>query len=255
MAFSVPFLNNVFGGGPSKSSGPNKPIQQFVASVKQGALARTNRFAVMFTPPAGVNSSPLIKTLLFCETVQLPGANFSTVQNRSFGEFREVPYEKLYEQITMTFYVDNDMAVKNLFDEWQGCIYDPITRTFGYYNDYTTNMTIEVQDINDNTRYEVTLYEVYPKTISSISLDNNSKDVMKLSVGMQYKYWTASTKTVIGDGQKIDDSLIGKFTKNFNQFQTKLNSVLGDRLGNAVTGGALTYGVTKIPGLLGKLRF
>ena len=52
------------------------------------------------------------------------------------GEFREVPYEKLYEPINMTFYVDNDMQVKKLFDEWMSLISDPSTRTYNYYNNY-----------------------------------------------------------------------------------------------------------------------
>lgn len=251
MSLSIPFLS----GGPSKTSGSKKPIQEFVSNVKQGALARTNRFAVLFTPPAGVESSNLAKVLLFCDSAQLPGANFSTVQNRTFGEFREVPYEKLYDQITMTFYVDNDMAVKRLFDQWQDAIFDPVTRTFGYYKNYTTNLKIEVQDINDNTRYEIDLFECYPKTISNIQMDASSKDIMKLTIGFQYKYWESSTKTNIANGQKIGGSMIDKFTQNFNQFQGQLNSILGDRLGNAVTGSAISYGVTKIPGLLGNLRF
>ena len=255
MSFSVPFLNNLTGGGADKKANANKPINQFVAQVKQGALARSNRFAVMFTP-MGINDySALQKVLLFCDQVQLPGVNFSTVQNRTFGEFREVPYEKLYDQITMSFYVDKDMQVKYLFDQWQQAIMDPVTRTFNYYDSYTTNMVIEVQDINDNTRYEMTLWECYPKTVSSIQLDQANKDVMKLQVGLQYKYWTATTKSTTDDGNKIGNGLIDKFTQNFNKFQGQLNSVLGDRLGNAVTGGAMTYGVTKIPGLLGKLRF
>jgi hypothetical protein len=255
MAFSVPFLNNLTGGGPDKKANANKPINQFVSQVKTGALARSNRFAVMFTPMGISDYSALQKVLLFCEQVQLPGANFSTVQNRSFGEFREVPYEKLYDQITMTFYVDKDMQVKYLFDQWQQAIQDPVTRTFNYYDSYTTNMVIEVQDINDNTRYQMTLYECYPKSISSVQMDHSNKDVMRIQVGIQYKYWESTTvSTIDGDGNKIGNGLIDKFTQNFNKFQSGLNSVLGDRLGNAVTGGAMTYGVTKIPGLLGSLR-
>lgn len=234
----------------NREKNASKPVNRFIAQVKSGAMARTNRFAVLFTPPAGVNFAPLQKTLLFCDQVQLPGINFSTVQNRTFGEFREVPYEKLYDQVNMTFYVDNDLSVKALFDEWINVISDPVTRTWNYYDKYTTNMTIEVQDLNDNTRYEMTLYECYPKLVSSIQLDNAAKDVMKLQVQMQYKYWTSSTVTTLDNGQKINNSLIDKFTKNFQGFQQELNKLLGDRAGNFVTGSAITYGVTKLPGLL-----
>lgn len=254
MALTVPFLSS----GPKATSGSRKPIEQFVSTVKQGALARTNRFAVQMATPKGmteVNLSAFQNVLLFCDSAQLPGANFSTTQNRTFGEFREVPYEKLYDQVSMTFYVDNKMSVKEFFDDWQNVIYNPATRTFGYYKDYVTDLTVLVQDINDNTCYAVTLFECYPKTISNIQLDAASKDVMKVTVGFQYKYWGASTVSPMANGDQINNGILDKFKSNFNKFQSALNGILGDRLGNAITGSAVSYGVTKLPGLLGRLKF
>lgn len=247
MALNLPFLTKDAARDPRTA---NKPINQFIAQVKAGAMARSNRFAVLFTPPAGVSPANLQNILLFCDTVQIPGINYSTVQNRTFGEFREVPYERLYDAINMTFYVDVDMKVKTLFDNWINVVQNPNTRTFNYYNNYISNMIIEVQDINDNTRYEVVLYECYPKNIGAVSLDQSNKDPMKLSVTMQYKYWTAGPKTELATGEKIPSTWYDKFTKNFDQFQRGLNSVVGDKVGNFITGSAITYGVTKLPGLL-----
>lgn len=247
MALNLPFLTK---NAPRDATTANKPINRFIAEIKGGALARTNRFAVLFTPPAGVNPADLQKVLLFCDQVQLPGANYSTVQNRTYGEFRETPYEKIYDNISMSFYVDNDMKVKALFDDWMNVISNPVTRTYNYYNKYITNMVIEVQDLNDNTRYEVTLWECYPKGISSIQMDYASKDVMKLQVNMQYKYWTATPMTQLADGQKVPLTLMDKFTKNFTGFQEALNKTIGASAGNFLTGAAGAYGVSKLSGLL-----
>ena len=126
---------------------------------QDGTGGRTLTWNSIFKWPAGVAPTALQNVLLFCDQVQLPGANYSTVQNRTFGEFREVPYEKLYDNITMSFFVDTNMEVKKLFDQWQNQISNPITRTYNYYNNYARNMVIEVQDINDNTRYSVCLWE------------------------------------------------------------------------------------------------
>ena len=204
----------------------------------------------MFTPPAGINPGNLQKILLFCDQIQLPGTNYSTTQNRMFGEFREVPYEKLYDNITMSFYVDVDMKVKSLFDDWSNLISNPVTKTYNYYNTYITDMHIEVQDINDKTRYEMTLFECYPKTISSIQMDYAAKDVMKISIGMQYKNWIASPKSPLADGQKVPTNLLDRMTQNFTGFQETINNTLGTRAGNFLTGSVLSYGVTKLPGLL-----
>ena len=225
-------------------------LKDFISQVKKGSIARNNRYAVIFTPPARVNPGALQKVLLFCDQIQLPGVNYSTTQNRTFGEFRETPYEKLYDNLTMSFYVDNDMKVKGLFDDWIGSIQDPITRKFSYYNDYISNMTIEIQDLQNKTRYEMTLWECYPKNISSIQLDYANKDFMKMTVSMQYKYWTSTTISPLADGQKIPTNFIDKLTQNFTGFQEQLNGVIGERAGNFVTGALGSAVVTKLPGLL-----
>lgn len=247
MALNLPFL------AKDALRKPPKPgsIGDFVSQVKAGAMARQNRFAIMFDLPKTMsNPQALKKVLLFCDTVQLPGVNFSTIQNRTYGEFREVPYEKLYDNVNMTFYVDNDLKVKDLFDGWINQIQNPSTRNWSYYNDYTTTMSIEIQDINDNTRYELTMHECYPKNIGSINLDQASKEVMKLPVTIQYKYWTASPVTQLKEGEKVPTSWFDKLNKNFTGFQEALNRTVGERAGNFLTGSALTYGVSKLPGLL-----
>jgi hypothetical protein len=50
-------------------------------------------------------------------------------------------------------------------------------------------MQIEVEDTSNRLRHRTYIYEAYPKTISPIQMDYASKDVMKLQVNMQYKYW------------------------------------------------------------------
>jgi len=167
-------------------------LNDFIAQVKQNGMARTNRFAVEFALPnslQGFDLNSLRTALLFCDQVQLPGLNINTTDTRSFGEVRKAPYEKLFEDINMSFYVDKDMVIKDLFDTWHDSIMDRNTRTFEYYDNYVTPITIYVQDINDNNTYTVMLYEAFPKSIGAVQLDYAAKDVMKLSVNFAYKNW------------------------------------------------------------------
>ena len=226
-------------------------LNDFIAQVKTGSIARNNRYTVMFGPPKELAAEQrlLESVLLFCDQVQLPGVNFSTVQNRTFGEFREVPYEKLFDNISMSFYVDQSMQVKTLFDNWINTIQDQSTRTFGYYNDYITNMEIEVQDTQDKTRYQVTLWECYPKTIGSIQLDYANKDIMKLQVTMQYKYWTASSVSVLASGEEIPEVYFDQYNQNYTGFQRDLNNVIGPRPSNFSTG-ARSAVISQLPSLL-----
>lgn len=217
-------------------------INNFISEVKVGGLARQNRFAVLFTPPVDIGTPELQKVLLFCDTSQLPGVNFSTVQNRTYGEFREIPYEKLYDNLNMSFYVDTQMKVKSLFDSWINKIQNPVTRNFNYYNNYTCEMTIDVQDTVDRTRYQLTLYECYPKTLGAISLDYASKEIMKLPVTMQYKYWTATAVSAnpFGDDiELVESKLFEQSVNDFTGFQEALNRTTGTTGGNFLSGSGI----------------
>jgi hypothetical protein len=190
-------------------------IKDFIAQVKSSGMARTNRYAVEIGIPFKFDTYTLQTALLFCDQVQIPGLNYNTNENRSFGEVRKAPYEKLFEDINMSFYVDKDMQVKKLFDVWQNSIMDPNTRTFNYYDSYVSDIKVYVQDINDNKTYTVTMHEAFPKSVGAIQLDYAGKDVMKLSVNFAYKWYETST-TIQGVNHPVDP--INSFTSRLSNF-------------------------------------
>lgn len=167
-----------------------KPLNDFISEIKKDGLARQNRFSVLITQPKGMltrgYSLELIQ--LFCEQAVLPGITYASQPIKTFGEDREVVYDRNFDDITLTFLVDRNMKVKSFFDDWSNVIINQSTRLMGFYENYTTTLIVYVQDVDDKDVYASILYEVYPKNISQIQLDNNSKDVMKLSVTFAYKY-------------------------------------------------------------------
>jgi hypothetical protein len=172
-------------------------LNEFIANVKMG-MAKTSFFSVLLTLPKALSNyepsrSNMNKILLFCDQAQIPGVSFSTNQVRSYGEFREMAYEKLYEPIQLSFYVDVDMSVKKLFDAWVSIVQNPKTRDFYYPDDYSTDkFDIIVQDSMDSPKYTISLFKAYPKTIAPIQLDYSSKDIMKMQVTMVYQYYEVS---------------------------------------------------------------
>lgn len=234
----------------------------FVAKISSG-LARTSRFTVRITPPPVIRNDPSISgsglqnILLLCDTVSLPGASINTSQNRIFGETREIPTEMVYAPIQMTFLVDIDMNVKKLFDNWiiHG-VQNGNTRSFNYYNDYVADMDIFVQDVADGNRYVVYLYEAYPKAIGPIQLDYSAKDIMKVTVDMQYKFWRSERQVPASNpsGSTLGWEAIqhavdhaDNFTNDFTGFQESVNqnlSVTPETMVNITTTAPVThYGV------------
>lgn len=204
-------------------------LNEFIAGVRNG-MARNTHFEVELTLPSALaNNEPIKsnmrKVLLFCDQAPLPGYSFGSNQVRSYGEFREVPYEKLYEQVQLSFYVDVDMHVKSLFDRWAELIQDPTTRDFSYYNSYTTDsIRIFVKDVQDNSRYVCVLNKAYPKIIAPIQLDYASKEVMKLQVTFVYEFATfhqlggASTQNEVFIVPNINQSL-GNYNYGYNNVE------------------------------------
>lgn len=197
-------------------------LNDFVGSIAREGLMRTNRFSVMLSIPQAVSrgsyTTDLRKVLLYCDTINIPGISVATTEAKTYGEIREMPYQRLFEPITMTFFVDNSMNVKLLFDAWLAAIIDPGSRIINYYKDYISTMTISIQDINEKSRYQVTAYECYPKSVSSIQMDYASKDVMKVTVTMVCKYWESNSIMQTTQNSSID-KIPNKYFTNFNSFQ------------------------------------
>lgn len=204
---------------------PNQ-IDQFIANIKGDGLARMNRYQVIFSPPMAIEQGNLENILLLCDQAQLPGVNYSTVPNRTFGEFRETPYERLYDTANFSFLVDQNMYVKFMFDSWMYQIQDFGTKQFNYYNNYITDIEIYVEDLEDNQKYKIKLYEAYPKAIGAIQMDYASKDIMRLNVTMQYRNWDSyimkdsveAIDTPIDTQQYVDD-----FVNFQNEYATLFN--------------------------------
>jgi hypothetical protein len=226
-------------------------LREFISNVKSGGIMKSSRYSVFMSVPTGMSGiSDLRKLLLFCSETQLPGLNLSTTQVRTFGEFREAPYEKLYDNINMSFYVDQAMEVKTFFDNWMTLIQGK-NRKFEYYDNYVTDIQIYVEDARDDSRYVVKLYECYPKTISPVSVNYDNKEAMKLQVSMNYKYWesyplAASTKPEPGPWDflnkfpTINNRPAGEFLSDFGGFQSAFNNTFPETQ-NVTTGVTSIY--------------
>jgi len=195
-------------------------IQEFITRIKDIGLARTNRYKVTIgTPDARRGSSEWANTLkdvsLLCDAATLPGINVESMPHRIYGESREMPYGVSYQPITLNFYMDAPLNLKRLFDDWVASIIDPVSRSIGYYDDYRSNILIEMVDVQgiadvsqvanvqrdigkrpaiaDRSRYKIELVDAWPKTVGDIPLNLDSREVAKLPVTFQYKYWKPVT--------------------------------------------------------------
>lgn len=207
----------------------------FIANVKNGGLAKTTYYTVMISPPKAMLNdnrefnTDLNKYILFCDAAELPSSSIHSTDTSVYGEVRETPTQRAYGGLTLSFYVDIDLQIKLMFDSWMNLIIDPISRTHGYYDDYTSIVEIIVYDVNEVPKYAMQLHECYPKDIQAINLAYaTDTSPMKLSVSMQYKYYRIFDYEGISLEEPVQEAIrqVASIILPTNAQQGLLNGVL-----------------------------
>lgn len=175
-------------------------ISQFKSSFTK-ELARPNKFDVNIPVPLTlipyVNNA---KNLIYrCENANLPGRNFATVEQKiGSNPVEKYPYLTTFNDIDLTFIVDDDMNQKVFFDAWLNFINPQYNYNFRYKGDYATPITINQYDVTNQISYSVNLYDAYPVSINQLDLDWSSDGYHKLVVTFAYTYWQNNSLQAYG---------------------------------------------------------
>jgi len=165
-------------------------ITDFISSF-QNDLARPNRFDVNIPIPLTlIQYRNISQSLTFrCESTNLPGRTIATTDQKIYNIVEKFPNQTTYQDMDMTFLVGGDMAEKQFFDAWLELINPTTNFNFKYKGDYSTSITINQYDINNNLTYTIELIDAYPIAVNQLDLDWSNDGYHKLSVVFAYTYW------------------------------------------------------------------
>lgn len=180
-----------------------------------GDLARNNRFDVSIPVPVGL--LPYVRyarDLQYrCETAQLPGRSLATLEHKTYGPIEKHPYMSTYNDIDLTFIVEDGMEQKVFFDTWINYINPTYNNNFRYKENYAVNLGINQYDLQNQLTYSVNLFDAYPVSMNQLDLDWNSEGYHKLTVTFAYTYW--KNNTLLGLGTEILDSAMDTVVREF----------------------------------------
>ena len=212
--------------GPIKTSELKSRILQ---------LAQTSVYQIKLSPPTAVLSHLRQNGFdyaadgenmeLLCNSAVLPGSSLKT--HDIVGDFQGVSekmaYQRMYdESVDLTFYVDHDYKVINLFDGWLDYISGKgsgqrLSRNsalsyaanyrMNYPNSYKTNMYIvkfekdvstDKDIFNDDKTFQLTytLVNAFPKTIVSTPISYEGSQILKYSVSMSIQRYVRNVDTI-----------------------------------------------------------
>ena len=125
---------------------------------------------------------------LNCYNAQIPGVSLATT-DKDIG-YRGVAYQKLYDDVLLSFYCRENFAELELMQTWLNRISNPINNHLEYYDKYVS--TIHIINISrDNSKtLTTTLHDAYPKKIDPMQLDYGSNDIMRMTVNFTYRHFT-----------------------------------------------------------------
>lgn len=155
-------------------------------------LARPNRFDVIINTPLVL--TPYIgdvKKLTYrCENAQLPGRTFATTEQKiGSNPIEKYPYLTTFNDIDLTFLVDDDMQQKIFFDAWFELINPSFNFNYQYKSNYATTIVINQYDLKNDLTYSVTLYDAYPVSMNQMDLDWSNDQAHKMVVTFAYTRW------------------------------------------------------------------
>jgi len=194
-----------------------------------GDLARTSRFDVEI--PLPLTLVPYIKSArrlnYRCEVANLPGRTFATTDQKTYGPIEKHPYLTTYNDIDLTFIVDDDMQQRLLFDGWLNYINPTYNYNMRYKENYATTLTINQYNVSNEKTYAVSLMDAYPVSMNQLDLDWNGDGYHKLTVTFAYTYWRNLSLQALG--MDLLDAGLDSIASGMGG--------LGGSIGNAVSSG------------------
>ena len=174
----------------------------------QYGFSSPNKYRVEFHLPKGVvenppNNAPFYisdmpgtqgmlgeQVTLMCSAAELPSKSFLTTEHRHNNLSLKLPYMASFDDVTFTFYASDNMLERAYFEAWMATVYNTSDGTLNFYDEYVGNIIVKVLDRNQNTSYEVKLYEAYPVSMNAVNFSyGSSNEVTQISIGFAYRYW------------------------------------------------------------------
>jgi len=168
-----------------------------------GGFAFSDKYSVEFLsmPSLSFNFQDLKLLGLTCENTSLPTRSIQAAEKLIYGTSYQMPYKHAYGEISMTFYLTEDLALKSFFDAWLDKIIDPLTGNIGYHQDYTCDIKISkfkrsAANESANPAYAVKLFSAWPSIVAEVAMTHASTDIAKLPITFQYKKWLEASSTI-----------------------------------------------------------
>lgn len=157
-----------------------------------GLGARANKYRIIINPKGGGPSGAFVDTL--AKNTTIPARGFADISLYVQGRLINIAGEAEYDGTwSVTFMDTQEHTLRGKFNDWMNFIDNYATHNRGATDHNSYMGTATVQQLNTATNeptasYE--LYNLYPKSMSEISLSDDSQELVEFTVDFNYSHWT-----------------------------------------------------------------
>jgi len=177
-------------------------------------LAQTSQYQVVFgglpinlqqhLNARGVSSFYISEDVgLMCSSASLPGSSFGTadIVGNFMGVTEKIAHTRLYTQIELEFYIDNDYKVLKFLEHWMEFISGGSgvqEQQKGYYyrmsypDDYKCNQTKIIKFERDyKKQLEYTFIGMFPLALNATAVNYGNSEILKATATFNYDRYLA----------------------------------------------------------------
>jgi hypothetical protein len=180
--------------------------RQYINSRK--FVQNPSHYKVEISPGKGKDNQSVPLTVLYPDSVLLPGRNFINTPFGYYGPEFPIPLRREYNELSMNFIVYQDWHERKYFEEWMDSIlpYSPDTSTLASdvlpsnFEDRLRNIEISFSNrpsdkspiqSSNSINYGFNLYYCYPILITPTSFSSDNSGYTIFTINMAFKYYKA----------------------------------------------------------------
>jgi len=164
---------------------PKFDIDSYRANFQGGARAYLFYFKPNFPSAVGGDTE---KATYLVRSTSLPETSSDEIVTNWHGFDFKMAGKYTYTDWTVTFNVDRDAAIQQMFHNWAALIHDPTTNIYSAPSVYFADQQLELLDLDSKPILKYKLVGAWPKTIATATLDYSTNDVVQFDVTFTYLY-------------------------------------------------------------------
>jgi hypothetical protein len=176
-------------------------ISNFKSNLEDYGYLKNNHFQVSLRPPTVIRGGNNVANQMRfrAESVKVPGISIlsADISRYGAGPTQKQPYSAQFGENSISILCDKNGEIWNFWYNWTQAIFQfngNISSVPSYLTDYKDNYSttteIIMYDQEGNPVRTIDMFQSFPTSISDVSLNWGSSELIKLNIGMTYSSYT-----------------------------------------------------------------